>query len=61
MLALQPSMKPETQEGASLKELLKDPYILVAAGTFNLCQLWNDIVHLFYCIHLMLEYSFIKH
>ena len=32
MFALQPSVKPESQQGSSLKELLTDPYILIAAG-----------------------------
>lgn len=32
LLVLQPKVKKEDQEGASLKELIKDPYILVAAG-----------------------------
>ena len=32
MFMLQPSVKPESQLGAPLTELLKDPYILIAAG-----------------------------
>lgn len=34
LLVLQPQIKKEDQEGASLKELLKDPYIVIAAGLF---------------------------
>lgn len=36
LLVLQPAVNPETQKGSSLKELLCDPYILVAAGLFVL-------------------------
>ena len=34
LFVLQPQIKKEEQEGASLKELIKDPYILVAAGKY---------------------------
>jgi len=32
MFMLQPCVKPESQDGTPLKELLADPYILIAAG-----------------------------
>jgi len=32
MFTLQPSVKPESHEGESIFELVKDPYILIAAG-----------------------------
>ncbi|XP_059178884.1 synaptic vesicular amine transporter-like [Physella acuta] len=35
LLALQPSVKPESQEGTAFKELLRDPYILICAGTIT--------------------------
>ncbi|XP_012946767.1 synaptic vesicular amine transporter [Aplysia californica] len=35
LLALKPSVKPESQEGTAFKELLRDPYILVAAGAIT--------------------------
>ncbi|KAK3094299.1 hypothetical protein FSP39_000030, partial [Pinctada imbricata] len=35
MCVLQPSVKAESQEGTSLKKLLKDPYILIAAGSIT--------------------------
>lgn len=34
LFVLQPQVKKEDQEGASLKELLKDPYIVIAAGKY---------------------------
>lgn len=34
LLVLQPQVKKEDQEGASLKQLLCDPYILIAAGKY---------------------------
>lgn len=39
MFMLQPSVKPESQVGAPLTELLKDPYILIAAGEFRPTQI----------------------
>ncbi|XP_064600274.1 synaptic vesicular amine transporter-like isoform X2 [Liolophura sinensis] len=39
MLVLQPSITPESQEGSSLKELLKDPYILLAAGSITFANM----------------------
>lgn len=39
MFMLQPSVKPESQVGAPLTELLKDPYILIAAGESHYTQL----------------------
>ena len=38
LLVLQPGVQPETQRGSSLKTLLSDPYILIAAGKRNLTQ-----------------------
>ncbi|KAK7008577.1 vesicular monoamine transporter [Biomphalaria glabrata] len=35
LLALQPSVKPESQEGTAFKELLRDPYILLCAGSIT--------------------------
>ena len=32
LLALQPTIQPESEKGSSLVQLLKDPYILIAAG-----------------------------
>lgn len=32
LAVLQPQVKKEDQEGASMKELMHDPYILIAAG-----------------------------
>lgn len=32
MFTLQPSVKPESHEGESIMALVKDPYILIAAG-----------------------------
>ncbi|KAJ8317179.1 hypothetical protein KUTeg_005083 [Tegillarca granosa] len=39
MCALQPSVKPESQDGSPLIELLKDPYILVAAGSITFANM----------------------
>ncbi|XP_067657388.1 synaptic vesicular amine transporter-like [Haliotis asinina] len=39
LLVLQPSVKPESQEGSSLKNLLKDPYILLAAGSITFANM----------------------
>ena len=36
LAVLQPQVKKEDQEGAPLKELLRDPYILIAAGKYLL-------------------------
>ena len=36
LVALRPCVKPESQEGSSLKTLIKDPYILLAAGQYDL-------------------------
>ena len=32
MFVLQPAVQPESQQGTGYLELLKDPYILIAAG-----------------------------
>ena len=32
LLVLQPKVQPENQKGSSLGELIRDPYILIAAG-----------------------------
>ena len=32
LFVLQPTVQPESQEGTSYLTLLKDPYILIAAG-----------------------------
>ena len=34
LLVLQLKVKPEPQEGTSLKDLIRDPYILIAAGKY---------------------------
>jgi len=34
LFVLQPTVQPESQEGTSYITLLKDPYILIAAGTY---------------------------
>lgn len=39
MFMLQPSVKPESQVGAPLTELLKDPYILIAAGSITFANM----------------------
>ena len=39
LLILQPGVKSEQQEGASLKTLIKDPYILVAAGAITFANM----------------------
>ncbi|XP_025095624.1 synaptic vesicular amine transporter-like [Pomacea canaliculata] len=39
LMALQPSVKPESQQGSSLKELVKDPYILIAAGSITFANM----------------------
>ncbi|BFY98773.1 hypothetical protein BsWGS_01813 [Bradybaena similaris] len=35
LLAMQPSVKPESQDGTAYKELLRDPYILLCAGSIT--------------------------
>ncbi|XP_041370275.1 synaptic vesicular amine transporter-like [Gigantopelta aegis] len=39
LFALQPSIKPESQEGTQLKKLLSDPYILLAAGSITFANM----------------------
>ena len=39
LFALQPAVTPECQQGSSLWTLVKDPYILIAAGDINLALL----------------------
>ncbi|KAL5022481.1 hypothetical protein ScPMuIL_001636 [Solemya velum] len=39
MCVLQPSVKPESVEATSLKQLLKDPYILIAAGSITFANM----------------------
>lgn len=39
LLVLQPSFVKEEQEGASLQTLIKDPYILVAAGAITFANM----------------------
>ena len=39
MLVLNPSVHAEAQEGASLKTLIKDPYILTAAGAITFANM----------------------
>ncbi|XP_062615074.1 synaptic vesicular amine transporter-like [Saccostrea cucullata] len=39
MFMLQPSVKPESKSGASLSELLRDPYILITAGSITFAYL----------------------
>ena len=36
---MEPGVKSEQQEGASLKTLIKDPYILVAAGAITFANM----------------------
>ena len=33
LLVLQPAVTPEEQQGSPMKDLVRDPYILIAAGT----------------------------
>ena len=35
MVALVPRVRPESQQGTPFKTLIKDPYILIAAGKNN--------------------------
>lgn len=39
MCVLQPAVKSEPQEGAPLKTLVRDPYILVAAGAITFANM----------------------
>ncbi|XP_070211475.1 synaptic vesicular amine transporter-like [Littorina saxatilis] len=39
LIAMRPSVKPDSQEGPSLKELVKDPYILLAAGSITFANM----------------------
>ncbi|CAH1784902.1 unnamed protein product [Owenia fusiformis] len=39
LFALKPSVKPEPEEGASLWTLIKDPYILLAAGAITFANM----------------------
>ncbi|KAL8599878.1 hypothetical protein ACOMHN_025410 [Nucella lapillus] len=39
LVALKPCIKPESQEGSSLKDLVKDPYILLAAGSITFANM----------------------
>ncbi|ESO98414.1 hypothetical protein LOTGIDRAFT_114606 [Lottia gigantea] len=39
LLVLQPSVKPESQEGTSFRKLLSDPYILIAAGSITFANM----------------------
>ncbi|XP_052101406.1 synaptic vesicular amine transporter-like [Mytilus californianus] len=39
MFALKPSVKPESHEGESLGTLIKDPYILIAAGSITFANM----------------------
>lgn len=39
MFTLQPSVKPESHEGESIAELVKDPYILIAAGSITFANM----------------------
>ena len=56
---LKPSLQPESQQGTGYLELLKDPYILIAAG--------KTLVHLlivlyFYCCNICFTlFSIIKY
>jgi MFS transporter, DHA1 family, solute carrier family 18 (vesicular amine transporter), member 1/2 len=44
LLIIQPKEKKSKEEGASLLSLVKDPYILIAAGTFSLVNTLIAIV-----------------
>ncbi|KAK7508697.1 hypothetical protein BaRGS_00000263 [Batillaria attramentaria] len=39
LFALKPSVQPESHEGSSLKELMKDPYICLAAGSITFANM----------------------
>ncbi|XP_048746822.2 synaptic vesicular amine transporter-like [Ostrea edulis] len=39
MFMLQPSVKPESQLGAPLSELIRDPYIIIAAGSITFANM----------------------
>lgn len=47
LIALKPAVRPEDEKGSSLSKLLRDPYILIAAGKCALLYLmfctWNGI------------------
>jgi len=54
---MRPSKTPELQEGVSIFQLLKDPYILVAAGEWHLTKLCaiDDIHAVFILITSMVN------
>jgi hypothetical protein len=54
LLVLQPKVTKEDQEGASLLTLIRDPYILVAAGALTFANAGNEIVTLLKWFNLLI-------
>lgn len=61
LLVLQPKVVREEQEGASLMTLIRDPYIIVAAGAITFANLgifFNQSISFIYRLSIKLKFIF---